>query len=52
MRTIDRPKKSLVTVEVKNNKIVQSRIKNNNEPNKKQVQFLQKWEQNILKKAA
>ena len=52
MRTTDKPKKSLVTVEVKNNKIVQSRIKNNKTPNEKQIQFLQKWEQNVLKEAA
>lgn len=52
MRNIKNPKKSLVTVEVKDNRIVQSRIKNNNEPNEKQLKFLQKWEQNVLKGAA
>ena len=52
MRTLDKPKKSLVTVEVQDNEIVQSRIKNNNNPNEKQIQFLQKWEQNVLKEAA
>ena len=52
MRSTDKPKKSLVTVEVKNNKVVQSRIKNNNNPNEKQIQFLQKWEQSVLKEAA
>lgn len=52
MRSTDKPKKSLVTVEVKNNKIVQSRIKNNNNPNEKQLQFLQRWEQSVLKEAA
>lgn len=52
MRDIKNQKKSLVTVEVKNNKVVQSRIKNNNAPNEKQLQFLQKWERNVLKGAA
>ena len=52
MRDIQNPKKSLVTVEVKNNEIVQSRIKNNNDPNEKQLQFLYKWENTILKGAA
>ena len=52
MRDIKQQKKSLVTVEVKNNRIVQSRIKNNNSPKEKQIQFLQKWEQNVLKGVA
>ena len=52
MRDVNKPKKSLVTVEVKNNRVVQSRIKNNNEPNENQIQFLQNWEQNVLKSAA
>ena len=52
MRDIKQQKKSLVTVEVKNNRIVQSRIKNNYDPNEKQIQFLQKWEQNVLKGVA
>ena len=52
MRATDEPQKSLVTVEVKNNKVVQSRVKNNNNPNEKQIHFLQKWEQNVLKEAA
>ena len=52
MRDIQNPKKSLVTVEVKNNKVVQSRIKNNNDPNEKQLKFLDRWENIILKGAA
>lgn len=52
MREKNKPKKSLVTVEVINNKIVQSRIKNNSEPNEKQINFLQKWQQSVLKEAA
>ena len=52
MRDIQNPKKSLVTVEVKNNKVVQSRIKNNNDPNEKQLKFLDSWENIILKGAA
>lgn len=52
MRDIENPKKSLVTIEVKDNKVVQSRIKNNQEPNKKQLEFINKWEQKVLKGVA
>ncbi len=52
MRTIDKPKKSLVTVEVKNNRVVQSRIKCNRDPNEEQLKFLTNWEQKVLKGAA
>ena len=52
MRDIKQPKKSLVTIEVKNNKVVQSRIKNNKSPDKKQLAFINKWEQKILKGVA
>ena len=52
MRDINERNKSLVTVEVKNNRVVQSRIKNNYDPDDKQIKFLQKWEQNVLKGAA
>lgn len=52
MRDIKRPKKSLVTVEVKDNRVVQSRIKYNNSPNEQQLEFLQDWEQNVLRKVA
>jgi len=51
MRDIKKPKKSLVTVEVINGKVVQSRIKNNCQPDEKQKQFLQNWEKNVLKGA-
>ena len=52
LRNVDNPKKSLVTVEVKNSKVVQSRIKNNKQPTDKQLQFLKNWEQNVLKRVA
>lgn len=52
MRDINKPKKSLVTIEVKNNRVVQSRIKNNDDPNKKQLEFINKWEQEVLKGVA
>lgn len=42
--------KSLVTVEVRNNKVVQKRIKNNAQTTKEQDKFLQKWEDTILNK--
>lgn len=52
MREVDKPKKSLVTVEVKNNEVVQSRIKYNNNPSEKQLEFLRKWENKVLKGVA
>lgn len=52
MRDINKQKESLVTVEVIHNRIVQSRMKNDNDPNEKQLQFLKKWEQKVLKGAA
>ena len=52
MRNAKKPDKSLVTVEVRHNKVVQSRIKNNKCPTDQQLQFLKSWEQNILKGAA
>lgn len=52
MRDVTKPKKSLVTVEVKNNKVVQSRIKCNKSPNEKQLEFLKNWERNVLQKVA
>lgn len=51
MREIDRPDKSLVTVEVQDNKVVQSRIKHNNAVNKTQKQFLDIWQETILNAA-
>lgn len=52
MRDIKNQEKSLVTVEVKNNEVVQSRIKYNKDPNEKQLKFLHEWENNILRKVA
>ena len=51
MRKNETPDKSLVTIEVKDGKIVQSRIKNNADPNNTQKKFLQKWEKEVLKVA-
>jgi len=51
MREKENPKKSLVTIEVKNNKVVQSRIKNNRDINKNQKNFLDKWENKVLNAA-
>lgn len=47
MRNKKTPNKSLVTIEVRNNKVVQSRTKNNQLPNKTEVEFLEKWELKI-----
>lgn len=52
MRDAKKPRKSLVTVEVKNNKVVQSRIKYNDDPNEKQLKFLKDWENKVLSKVA
>ena len=48
MRLKTYPEKSLVTVEVRNNKVVQQRIKNNFETNKEQQNFLKLWERKVL----
>ena len=50
MRQVDNQEKSLVTVEVKNNEVVQSRIKYNEQPNAIQLLFLKKWQEQILQK--
>ena len=52
MRDVKKQDKSLVTIEVRKNKIIQKRIKNNKDPNSKQMAFLNEWEQNVLKKVA
>ena len=52
MRNNNSPEKSLVTIEVRENKIVQSRAKHNNSPSEKEKKFLQKWENKVLRKAA
>lgn len=51
MREKKTPEKSLVTVEVKNNKVVQSKIKYNKDVNRSQKNFLGKWENQILNAA-
>ena len=50
MRQVDNQDKSLVTVEVKNNKVIQRRIKYNEQPNAIQLLFLKKWQEQILQK--
>lgn len=52
MRKINTPKISLVTVEVRNNKIVQKRTKNNEKTDEKQNEFLEKWQNEILERMA
>lgn len=51
MRRCDKPDKSLVTIEVRDNKIYQARTKNNNKPKIKEKNFLKKWEDTVLKVA-
>lgn len=48
MRRVNSVNKSLVTVEVRNNKVVQSLIKGNEMPDKSELEFLKLWEQEIL----
>lgn len=50
MRCVDNPSISLVTVEVKDNKIVQKRTKNNKITNKKQDKFLNMWQKKVLER--
>lgn len=52
MRNIKTPNKSLVTIEVKGNKIVQSRGKNNYSPKEEEREFLDKWQEKVLGKVA
>lgn len=51
MRGTEKPQKSLVTIEVRDGKIVQSRIKDNDLPNNSQKRFLNRWEKEILNAA-
>ena len=50
MRRLDNPDKSLVSVEVRNNKIVQARIYDNYQPSKEQWNFLNRWQAKVLSK--
>ena len=52
MRDINNQKKSLVTIEVKNKRVAQSRTKCNYSTNKEQNKFLRKWEEKVLQKVA
>lgn len=49
MRLISDKDKSLVTVEVRENKVVQQRTKNNENTTREQRRFLSEWEEKILK---
>lgn len=51
MREVKNPRKSLVTVEVKKGKIRQMRQKQNECVTEEQNEFLQQWEENVLKVA-
>lgn len=44
------PHKSLVTVEVRDNEVVQARIKNNEKTTKKQNEFLDIWQKRSITK--
>ena len=50
MRDITNQDKSLVTIEVKDKKVVQKRAKNNNLPLLEHSKFINKWESKILQK--
>lgn len=51
MRENDNPNKSLVTIEVREGRVVQSRTKDNGIPNNNQKRFLNKWEKEVLQAA-
>ena len=51
MREINNQDKSLVTIEVKNNEILQARAKCNTDPNEEQQKFLELWKTQVLNKA-
>lgn len=48
MREVENTKKSLVTVEVVDNKVIQKRTKNNGPTSKEQNEFLKLWEDVVL----
>lgn len=48
MREINNKDKPLVTIEVKNNEILQARAKCNADPNEEQLKFLNSWKTKIL----
>lgn len=48
MRKLKEQEKSLITIEVQNNKVIQSRIKFNGSPTDEQTKFIKKWEQRKL----
>lgn len=48
MRSVSNPKKSLVTIEVRNNKVVQQRVKNNRDTTSSQKKFINLWQEKIL----
>lgn len=50
MRFVSNPKKSLVTIEVNDNEIVQKRKFDNEFPEKEENEFLEMWERNVLQK--
>lgn len=50
MRLLHNPKKSLVTVEVKNNNITQKRRKLNEIPSDEENLFLEEWKETVLQK--
>lgn len=52
LREIKRPSKSLITIEVKDNKIRQKERKNHGAILKEQNEVLQYWEKNVLQKVA
>ena len=48
MRKKNNLSKSLVTIEIVNNKVIQARIKNNRLPNKELKQIISKWEKQLI----
>jgi len=52
MRELNNQDKSLVTIEVRNNKIIQARVYDNELPNEEQWKFLNRWQAKILNKAS
>lgn len=51
MRNKDNIENSLVTIEVRNNRVVQKRTKNNMETTDEQNRFISKWERKVLQKS-
>ena len=48
MRKKDEKEKSLVTIEVNNNQVIQARARFNEDPSDEQIRVIENWEQKLI----